>query len=1281
MPTQFFGQSQENGGEAESNVIYGNDTAGDLSAKVTTGKENFLFIDICGVAAQIADSTGSSLKVRVDIARLNPITGNDNVQTITSPCVYMSDVSLVVGNLSQNPENIGARLTSAENIPMHFRTLCGDGIDAGLNRAIRVTLKHSHVFNGDKVSVYLAKLAAPTAQFKIEDADISFDRETVSARRPLVNGGPLGGDHAIIPYEAVIVRTPGSTSSGDIKIFADAPLFERGGAGIDLSAVTFMIREVGTNNEEFVTVSKPTHPPPRNADGRYEYFIKTMSAVDGNAYQIQAQGIFDKFRVFAVANQLNIGGQPLILDNKPKPVPVANISVDSSHPGLGGKAVVEFDQAKAAEGFRTIQRYTAYYVSKSQAATLSSVNTAGVDVKTAQVNVKNIKAAHPNQVAYLENADISKQYDTVKQHVTINLANSSLLHGGSVDPNTSYAVLLTASTKNNAGEFVEGDGPADMSYGSSWAATPAYSTTVSMGFVVSGAPAVPTPIRVSIGKDVSSGNLNNVLGDLSMNNAVKVDFNDFNVNMRGDKYTKVAYAVVRAQDLPYVANNFVKDASYHEFNLTYDVNDTTAESMYIKVADTSGIQFIVNDEGEWATAGAGETDLSNGSLGYIQYALKNANGVGNRTAWFPFTPSTHPAAFEAASAPNVFMLDPSGDDADAKFGEPGAPSPDGTLDQAHITSDEAAALVGLDTSNKKIKVGFSLKNKTEAAKGAAGKVDNKLSGGSTITGFRYVVKPASGAVNGDKQEVRLYGDATKDICGDSTGPVRVSNAIDKIEVTQVYDASGFYAPLKFGKRYDISFVPVNANGYNDLSALQVTGFASMGTLGAIQNVRKGSEVVRMTDTTRCAFDLSMSDICGVAQHGGHLVTAYNIKVEQNVNGLYRTLRDFGKDAAGSAAGHVLDVKADGLDWLTDAKGTANRRISLTNVGNNNNTDTSTNCLPGYPLRVTIRAEANANSAGGNAEKANVSYNKNRKSVLGAETVITLPGPLMQGDATDEVRGLNVVDGDGKLTVSFNKPEADSVSGLGEPVLDGYQIYLYDMSLTTIGALGANVNNSTNKALTRISYTVQSTDINVADPFEKEFTGLNNGKAYVVAVHTHWKYGENNNSRFTTFGKYHTFANANSSEEATEHATQDAATGLWTLPTTGIKSGNANTLAVTDCAVPRGTPLISYTLEPASLKFDNNGAPILFGAMIQMAPQGSTAASPASAEAFYLDMNSNSSGLSGSKLTVSKVGLHEVSRSVVDICATSILGEKWATEKNFVMVQNEAGSTYVKINIV
>jgi len=33
-----------------------------------------------------------------------------------------------------------------------------------------------------------------------------------------------------------------------------------------------------------------------------------------------------------------------------------------------------------------------------------------------------------------------------------------------------------------------------------------------------------------------------------------------------------------------------------------------------------------------------------------------------------------------------------------------------------------------------------LKNKTETARGAAGKVDIKLSGGSAITGMRYVIK-------------------------------------------------------------------------------------------------------------------------------------------------------------------------------------------------------------------------------------------------------------------------------------------------------------------------------------------------------------------------------------------------------------------------------------------------------------------------------------------------------------------------------------------------------------
>jgi len=262
--------------------------------------------------------------------------------------------------------------------------------------------------------------------------------------------------------------------------------------------------------------------------------------------------------------------------------------------------------------------------------------------------------------------------------------------------------------------------------------------------------------------------------------------------------------------------------------------------------------------------------------------------------------------------------------------------------------------------------------------------------------------------------------------------------------------------------------------------------------------------------------------------------------------------------------------------------------------------------------------------------------------------------------------LIVTDGDEKLTISFNKPEAAAVldPNQGEPVIDGYQIYLYDMCMN-----GASLASGANIAHSRLSYSIPYTEANVSDPFSKEITGLPNGKAYVVAVHTIWRYGDNQASKFTTYGIYHTLPNPTSSTEAVANATQ-ATSGAWTLPTLGIGSPS-----VTNCAIPRGTPLITYTLTPASLRFDSNGAPLLFGAMIQMAP---TADSNGDATAFYLDMAG--AGATNAGVSYAKVNGKSVYRSLTDICATTILGSDWATEKNFVMVQNEAGSAYVKINI-
>ena len=117
-----------------SNIVIG-DHAGTAkySMRVTTGKDDMVHVDVCGVLAncfpvETIAGTQTAIKIRVD----SYTNAGTFLSTYVTPSIYSGDVSAVTGNVVSgaitNADNIGKKLTKAPFLPMYFRTLEGDGI-------------------------------------------------------------------------------------------------------------------------------------------------------------------------------------------------------------------------------------------------------------------------------------------------------------------------------------------------------------------------------------------------------------------------------------------------------------------------------------------------------------------------------------------------------------------------------------------------------------------------------------------------------------------------------------------------------------------------------------------------------------------------------------------------------------------------------------------------------------------------------------------------------------------------------------------------------------------------------------------------------------------------------------------------------------------------------------------------------------------------------------------------------------------------------------------------
>jgi len=215
--------------------------------------------------------------------------------------------------------------------------------------------------------------------------------------------------------------------------------------------------------------------------------------------------------------------------------------------------------------------------------------------------------------------------------------------------------------------------------------------------------------------------------------------------------------------------------------------------------------------------------------------------------------------------------------------------------------------------------------------------------------------------------------------------------------------------------------------------------------------------------------------------------------------------------------------------------------------------------------------------------------------------------------------------------------------------------------------------SAKSALSRTVKVINDAQTLASDFVETELDGIN-GKGYVVAVHTQWRYGINNDSLELSKGVYSSdFSSAAGINDPSQNT---PGPGNWKLPA-GVGALTLRSGATrASLAVPRGVPSIEVGTN--SLVFRDNGDALTVGALIQISPKppvGVTAGSTA----FYLDLCAGANTGNNTTTTL-KVNGHVTSSKVISVDPVGVLGPKWNEEQNFIVIQNTAGSAYVKQNI-
>lgn len=1215
--------------------------------RLTTGNPNMLVVDISG--QNVTDD--KYFRIRLDIVDIDFASNNRSYTTVP---FQHTDCSAVTGHLETDSRVHGEKLKTMLELPFHFRTLGAD--------AMRVVVKEDFVIsNGQKMNVYVdVSGGASTYNFTLGHADVSFNQLSTTKPYALINGGPSGnGTRAGIPgYAATVTKNPTDPTLGVLRIYSETPFFAAGGEGIKLAKAWFKISEYiqnGIGEEHFFELTPSVQ---ENFDGLFYMYQITdqLPRANTNAFLLMCTRVADQFGVEADVQQTPIGNPLLAFQNKPRPVPVSSIDVCGGS-YLGGQAHVSFSGDSAPDGFQTIVKYTAYYLNKGQALDIS-------DNTLTQTAIKNYCKVK-NQYKEILINDIDYSGYNARQNIYLSgLTNSDVSNN-----TTEYAVFITGTAEfvSSNGQVVLQEGDfADVSYSAIGLGDNNANLVVTdvsyLGFYVSGSPKVPVVVSVATGSDISGAA--SPTTNAEMSGMVQLQFNDYNIDMRGDQWRNLRYVIVQAQQFGAVEDtDFVNDASYSIYNYT-GPKMTNA----VDVVDIGALTHTWTSTSGW---GSSNNSLQNGQSYYVKFALDNHNGVGGKTNWLPFKVQTMPNA----------LLGLMTYDGKENFGYG-----DYKLENSEVALDASFAQNNMVITSDTI--GFSANLKTLNQINTGRDASNALTGGSPITSASYRLERDDG-VTVDAR--RLYGNVGRQI--DNTLTIaqnaELNGSIVNVSVSEGVDPSGAAVGLHMGQPYKLRLYLANKNGYNDASNVKVESFVPMGPIKSVPTISSNAEPVMVSNTNTCSIDISFTDLSGVNQHGGHLITGYSFKIVQN-QGAYGnvTIKDYPALIAES------DISFS-AGMVTSANG---RQYTYTTL------NTQPNVLPGYPLYVYVRAEAKVGTSTdgyGSAFESNAIYNKQGKSVVGDEKYIEyINGPRMAGSLHDEVNGLRVIPGDTQLVVQFAQPvnEGAYQHNSEEPMVVKYELSVYDMCLNTINSTSPQLAGLRAYAQFGPNENYANTILNNANGgYRYTFNNLPNGRPYLVGVKTHWKYGTNDLQSYTSVGIYHTDSlNGDETAIVVYKPSPDPYNIQWYPASdpngqgTALSAQNANFLRDTSrqYAVCSGVPFLSANGEsaggvlntvPNSVLFMDNGSTILDGIVVQVAPNNYATASDTSNSFIQTIDNTSDAGVTSATWFWDYIG-DGVKRETLTqywIIDSDRLGTNWQKEENIFIVANANGATWRK----
>jgi hypothetical protein len=1031
----------------------------------------------------------------------------------------------------------------------------------------------------------------------------------VDGSNVLVNGGP----NAPPPDYQVFLNPNGSTSDSSLAFVFGSALT---GNGVDISKLEVIMTDQTDLDISVVTVNLTAGKLQTTGD------LTNRAGTNNKAFEF-AVATVDEFGV----KSAHVGTKFTAASSAKAAAPTS-ISTKGNFKS-GGRADISWTAPTYAP--KPIEKYNVYFMQAKDASLVTSSNA---------MNATQAKAKSLGQVV-----------TTTSTKATVT----------GLDNSSNVAFFVAAVTKDANGNDVEGIFSTTSAVDVSDSQTAVTGSNTHRAKVV-GPPTVTQVIAARGGRQ-QYPTVTGAIADVSMRGQLTLVFNDVNVKDEGQALSAYQYTVLETahvgQNPEGAAALFANDASYNAFPTGNQIS--LSPDAAIDEASLNKIYYTLDASNKFVYNSAG-IDLSLGTSYSVKIVAVNSVGAGTR--------HTNPLTATPSSLPNPRKL----------FKKLGDSNDGASQISLHATGKVLRTDVSMiESGANKIIIKF-------ADTDASGNSLINATGGLAVSAFNVQVtddisssQQAGGTgtrtdicqafffdASLTKQQT-LFADAST---GQSQPHSTAFNAGTKLislgansgalEVTKYQAQDGTLKNLINGVPYSIKLSAANANGQSDdASAITFMSKAPFSTPG-VPVLKQGTTPPTIANTNQLALTISLEELSGNAQHGGLVLSRYDISISQTVGSTKRFIFS-GPLKTGGATGTGTGNAYTPVNVHTGAAGNK-VNLAASNYAPMAINGTTLNPVLGYAINIeaqTVALESDQQCPSG-------VFMPSGTVIRSATATYTFDGPTQQ---LNEVRGLLGSIGDKTLGLSWTAPDlsfllsnADKqlvggAANAGLPVITSYKVELFDCSMTSGKAIDTETKNVTiNHVAGQMVYS-------------STFTNLVNGKAYVPRVVVNYSFA-NGAQTNSTEGAY-----LNQNDLNTKPVSTNGLTDIKTAVTTTNFVNSASGTGV--IAVPGGIPLITPTLSgtTAGLKIDDNGRPLTFGAMIQIVPKPNATAT-AGTNSFYVDL----SATTGTAPLSSAVAVTGNSFRNIHTLNTAYVGNNWATEKNYIFAANSVGTRVVTTNI-